>query len=205
MVKKYMNKNILILLFPLIVCGCNSTSTNITPSTSLYLGEYGDIMNDFLPNEGEVKLLFKHSEEETVGDDGEDYFYNYCPSIFIEDNVQHVYYCTNKDEGNVTDYVGYRTGQITNNKLEYSSETKFVLSHGENGSWDSRHACDPSVIKGEFKFHGEQYSYLMAYLGCVPSDCTLNETGIAVSKTPEGPWVKCDFKVDGETKINPIV
>ena len=64
MAKKYMNKNILILLFPLIICGCNSTSTTTTPSTSLYLGEYGDIMNDFLPNEGEVKLLFKHSEEE---------------------------------------------------------------------------------------------------------------------------------------------
>ena len=88
MAKKYMNKNILILLFPLIICGCNSTSTTITPSTSLYLGEYGDIMNDFLPNEGEVKLLFKHSEEETVGDDGEDYFYNYCPSIFIENIAQ---------------------------------------------------------------------------------------------------------------------
>ena len=29
----------------------------------------------FLPNEGEVRLLFKHSEEETIGDDGEDYFY----------------------------------------------------------------------------------------------------------------------------------
>ena len=84
-----MNKNILILLFPLIICGCNSTSTTTTSSTSLYLGEYGDIMNDFLPNEGEVKLLFKHSEEETVGDDGEDYFYNYCPSIFIENNKEY--------------------------------------------------------------------------------------------------------------------
>ena len=73
------------------------------------------------------------------------------------------------------------------------------------GSWDSRHACDPSVVKGEFKFHGEEYNYLMAYLGCVPSDCTQNETGIAVSKTPDGPWIKCDFKEDGVTKINPIV
>lgn len=45
----------------------------------------------------------------------------------------------------------------------------------------------------------------MAYLGCVPSDCTLNETGIAVSKSPSGPWIKCNGnKVDG-SPINPIV
>ena len=174
-----------------------TTSSTLTTSTTSSSEPQKEI--SLIPEVGEVRLLFDH------GVAGESQFYNYCPSIFIEDNVQHVYYCTNKDEGNVTDYVGYRTGQITNNKLEYSSETKFVLSHGENGSWDSRHACDPSVIKGEFKFHGEQYSYLMAYLGCVPSDCTLNETGIAVSKSPEGPWIKCDFQIDGETKINPIV
>ena len=204
MVKKYMNKNILILLFPLIICGCNSTSTTITPSTSLYLGEYGDIMNDFLPNEGEVKLLFKHSEEETVGDDGEDYFYNYCPSIFIENDKEYVYYCTNKDWGSVVDYIGYRSGEIKNNQLYYSKE-QLVISPSED-TWDQTHTCDPTVIKGEFEYNNEKYNYLMAYLGCVPLDCTLNETGIAVSKSPEGPWIKCnDYKLDGVTPINPIV
>ena len=160
MVKKYMNKNILILLFPLIICGCNSTSTNITSSTSLYLGEYGDIMNDFLPNEGEVKLLFKHSEEETVGDDGEDYFYNYCPSIFIENDKEYVYYCTNKDWGSVVDYIGYRSGEIKNNQLYYSKE-QLVISPSED-TWDQTHTCDPTVIKGEFEYNNEKYNYLMA-------------------------------------------
>lgn len=154
---------------------------------------------DFVPEVGEVRLLFE------TGKAGETLIYNYCPSIFIENGVEHVYFCSNQVEGNVTDYVGYRRGVIKDNKVEFSNETQFVLSHGSNGSWDYRHACDPSVIKGEFKFHGENYSYLMAYLGCVPSNCTRNETGIAVSKTPVGPWVKCDFKQDGVTKINPIV
>ena len=136
---------------------------------------------------------------------GETNKYNYCPSYFIEDNIAHVYYCTNKEERNVTDYVGYRKGEVVNNKVKYSDISQYVLTHGEMGSWDSRHACDPSVVKGEFKYHGEEYNYLMAYLGCVPSDCTQNETGIAVSKTPDGPWIKCDFKEDGVTKINPVV
>lgn len=174
-----------------MLTGCNKVDnpSDITPTKK----------EDFIPEVGEVRLLFEH------GTIGEDKYYDYCPSIFIENNESHVYYCTNKDEGNVTDYVGYKNGKIINDKVVYPSEMNYVLSHGEFGSWDSRHACDPSVIKGEFKFHNETYNYLMAYLGCVPSDCTLNETGIAVSKTPSGPWIKCDFKSDGVTKINPLV
>ncbi len=168
--------------------GGSSSSGSDTPAKAKSL----------IPDIGEVRLLF------SPGEIGETRIYNYCPSIFIEDNVQHVYYCTNQTEGNVTDYVGYRRGTLQGEHLSFS-DNSFVVAHGEAGSWDYRHACDPSVIKGEFKFHGETYNYLMAYLGCVPSNCTLNETGIAVSKTPEGPWIKCDFKADGETKINPIV
>lgn len=152
----------------------------------------------FIPEVGEVRLLFNH------GTAGETRIYNYCPTIFIENGVQHVYYCANKDEGNVTDYVSYRKGTIDGMNISYT-EPQYLVSPGTMGHWDSRHACDPSVVKGQFKFHGESYSYLMAYLGCVTSDCTRNETGIAVAKAPEGPWIKCDFKLDGTTKINPIV
>lgn len=153
-----------------------------------------------IPDVGEVRLLFDH------GVLGESKFYNYCPSIFIEDDVQYVYYCSNQLEGNVTDYIALREGKIVNNKLIYS-DIDFVLEHGDpnEGMWDTRHVCDPSVIKGEFLFHGESYNYLMAYLGCIRSDVVWNETGIAVSKTPQGPWIKCDFKQDGVTPINPLV
>lgn len=198
-----LNKRFLtfLLLIPL-VSSCGKSTTSIIPSIDD--GEYGDIMNDFLPEVGEVKLLFKHSEQETVGDDGEEYFYNYCPSIMIEDGVEHIYYCTNKDWGNITDYIGYRQGSIINGQLKYTKEQLVVSPTPE--TWDQTHTCDPSVIKGEFKYNGEDYNYLMAYLGCIPLNCKLNETGIAVSKSPNGPWVKCnDKKLDGITSINPIV
>ena len=155
----------------------------------------------FIPEVGEVRLLFSH------GTAGETRIYNYCPSIFVdENNKEHVYYCSNKDEGNVTDYVGYRVGSIANNEISYSN-INYVLEHSTPTSvWDSRHTCDPSVIKGEFKYQGETYYYMMAYLGCLTSNSCLNETGIAVSKTPQGPWVKCNsLKADGVTPINPIV
>ena len=165
---------------------------------------WGDEMDDFLPNVGETKLLFRHSKKETVGDDGEDYFYNYCPSIKIENNKEHVYYCTNKTWGNVTDHIGYRSAEIKDGKVQYSDES-IVLSPTPE-TWDQTHTCDPTVIKGEFKYNGETYNYLMAYLGCIPLNCKLNETGLAVAKEYGGPWIKCNgLKTDGVTPINPIV
>lgn len=44
---------------------------------------------------------------------------------------------------------------------------------------------------GEFAYEGETYGYLMAFLGCARTDCQVNEVGLAVAKTPEGPWKKC--------------
>ena len=185
-------KLLTILIIPFMLSGCTRGGEDKPDPVN------PDKPFELLPQVGEVRLLF------SVGEAGETKIYNYCPTVFNENNVQHVYYCTNEIEGNVTDFVGYRKGVIKDKAMSFT-DNDLVVSHGDAGSWDCRHACDPSVIKGEFKFHNETYNYLMAYLGCVPSDCTLNETGIAVSKTPEGPWIKCDYKLDGETKINPIV
>lgn len=195
-------KLLLITGVALLITSCgnkkndSSSPTSGDPSSS----SQGDRPTELIPYENEVRMLFDH------GKVGESRYYNYCPSVFIENNKQYVYYCTNQLEGNVTDYIGYREGVVANNQAQYS-DLSYVLEHGQlaQNAWDSRHVCDPSVTKGEFKFHGETYNYLMAFLGCISSDCTLNETGIAVSKTPNGPWIKCDFKTDGTTKINPIV
>lgn len=116
--------------------------------------------------------------------------YNYCPSAFEEDGTRHLYYCTNTEKYNVTDHIGYRKGTVTVfGKFRYGKES-IVLSPGEPGSWDSRHVCDPSVVKGRFSYCGKTYSYLMAYLGCSSDDCTDNRIGLAVSEHPEGPFVK---------------
>ena len=131
-----------------------------------------------------------------------DYYYNYFPTIFEEDGVRHIYYCANKLHGNVTDYVAYRSGTKDASGRWVYSEIQYVLEPTAD-TWDSRHVCDPSVIKGEFKYNDEDYSYLMAYLGCVTSDNTSNEVGLAVSKTPAGPWIKlgsnpfCDYELNG--------
>ena len=192
---------VLLVSVLLSLCGCNSNSGD--DSMKDYK-QYGDVINDFIPEIGQTKLLFKHSLEETVGDDGEDYFYNYCPSLKVENDEMNVFYCTNAEWGNVTDYIGHRNGKIAGGTLKFKDE-ELVLSPTED-TWDQRHVCDPTVIKGEFKYNNETYEYLMAYLGCIPSDCTLNETGIAVSHSYSGPWIKCNGNKEGtDTPINPLV
>ncbi len=146
--------------------------------------------------QGEGSVAFT---DKLFGESLEENFYNYCPTILMEDaSTMHIWYCANKDSGNVTDYIAYRKGTLHADGKWTFTEKQLVLSPGENATdWDYRHVCDPSVVKGEFRYKGTQYNYLMAYLGCLPSDCTCNEVGIAVAQNPEGPWVKVD-------EVNPI-
>ena len=177
----------------LLLSSCAANPDSPAPSSQEISSEEERAKVSFTPEVGEVRLYFEHGEA------GEDRYYNYCPSVFVEGNVKHVYYCSNKIFGNITDYVAYRTCEYKNGRFDVTGtkDMSFALSPTKD-TWDSRHTCDPSVIKGEFAYDGMTYPYLMAYLGCVTSDCTRNETGLAVASSPAGPWVKCD-------KINPIV
>ena len=95
------------------------------------------------------------------------FVYAVTNDIFIDENGnRHVYYCTNRDEGNITDYVGYRTASYTEKGGWDWSEMEIVLGPTQ-GTWDQRHTCDPSIVKGEFSYKGEQYNYLMAFLGSI--------------------------------------
>jgi len=128
--------------------------------------------------------------------------FNYCPSILTEVDdqgrtVMHIWYCTNKQSGIIMDHIGYRTGALQEDGKWVFSEEEIVLAPTA-GTWDGRHTCDPSVIKGEFRLNGETYNYLMSYLGCTTEDYQKNETGLAVAKEAGGPWVKVD-------NLNPIV
>lgn len=153
-----------------------------------------EYQKDFTMPEEQGQVNFT---DELFGDNIEENFYNYCPSIMIENGTtMHVWYCSNKDSGKVTDYIAYRKGTLSTDGKWTFSEKELVLQPTPN-TWDKVHVCDPSVIKGEFKYNGEDYNYLMAYLGCRTTNVTANEVGVAVSKNPNGPWVKIE-------NLNPI-
>ena len=116
--------------------------------------------------------------------------YNYCPSVMqMSDGTLYSYYCTNTVPYQVVDYIGCRKGvRDEDGEIEWGEES-IVLSPTKD-TWDGHHVCDPSVIVGQFSYRGESYGYLMAYLGCTSYDNQENKIGLAVSKTPEGPFIK---------------
>ena len=115
--------------------------------------------------------------------------YNYCPSFLELDNGDcYIYYCSNKEYKDIRDHIIVRKGRKTNGMIQWG-ERKIILAPTPF-EWDSMHACDPDVIAGSFRYDGTSYNYIMAYLGCVTDDCTVNEVGIAFAKSPEGPWIK---------------
>ncbi len=128
--------------------------------------------------------------------------YNYCPAVLQEeDGTRYLYYCTNKEAYNITDYIACRKG-TPDGQGGYAWGEETVVLSPTAGTWDARHVCDPSVVAGEFSYEGEEYSYLLAYLGCTSEDNQENKIGLAAAKSPLGPYVKIgeapfvDFRKD---------
>ncbi len=97
--------------------------------------------------------------------------YEYCPSVMYQGGVENVFFCRNKNDGQIIDYIYLRrNGGVTLQVLAPTS-----------GAWDSVHVCDPSVIQGYFNYSGTVYRYMMAYLGCSTYNSQQNQIGVAVS------------------------
>ena len=81
-----LQKICLLAVITLLATGCKSNTTTSSggssePSSSSFNPNQP---LSFVPEVGEVRKLFDH------GVDGESNFYNYCPSVFIENKHQYV-------------------------------------------------------------------------------------------------------------------
>lgn len=181
----------LLLASPLLLAACRqaTSGTEKTPADPPAKAATAD-ENTKTPEAAETAPAVAFTDE-LFGESPDENFYNYCPSVMMEgERTMHIWYCSNRVSGNVTDHVAYRTGTLGDDGKWSFSEKQLVLQPGNGSAWDSRHVCDPSVIKGRFSYGGEEYAYLMAYLGCKTDNSTANEVGLAFAKTPAGPWVK---------------
>ena len=186
---------VVITAFSLAACGA-----------SAYQAEVGEVMF----REKEDKVSETADGDPTVVPDVNIRIYNYAPSVFQEDeNTRHVYYCSNKytsatdynrdvdGDDQMTDWIVYRKG--VKKKGEWSwGEKKYLFGPLMGSETEGEHICDPNVIKGEFKYNGTTYPYLMAYLACGTRNNTFNHISLAVAEKPEGPWTRCE-------DINPII
>lgn len=115
--------------------------------------------------------------------------YNYAPTIMVEGDEAHVWYCSSVTQGiGGDDHIAYRHG-VRVDGVWYWGERKILLTYEPN-TWYSGNICDPDVIKGEFNYKGEVYTYLMTVLGCKTKDNSANMFGFKVAKAPEGPWIE---------------
>ncbi|WP_040949809.1 hypothetical protein [Gorillibacterium massiliense] len=121
--------------------------------------------------------------------DDEDGIYNYCPSpVCVDETTMVIFYCANTWPGLVIDDIYARKGKLEDGRWTFGD--KFRVLQPERTGWDCIHVCDPDVIRGEFHYRGEDYSWLMVYLGCDIHHCYHNQIGIAFAKSIEGPYVK---------------
>ena len=131
--------------------------------------------------ETESGLMFDEEGEFTQ-------IYNYCPCVIVEGNEGHVWYCSSVTQGiGGDDHIAYRHGKKVNGTW-YWGPRQIILTYEPN-TWYSGNICDPDVIKGEFKYKGETYTWLMTVLGCKTKDNSSNMFGFKVAKSPEGPWI----------------
>ncbi len=123
--------------------------------------------------------------------DDADGIYNYCPSpVLMDETTMYIFYCANAWPGLVIDDIYARRGKLENGRWTF--EDRFRVLQPDRLGWDCIHVCDPDVIKGEFRYRGETYSWLMVYLGCDIHHCYHNQVGIAFAKEIDGPYIKYD-------------
>lgn len=118
-------------------------------------------------------------------DDPPEGFYSYAPSVVSEGSTTWVWSCHNDQPRVIRDHI-YLT-KIVNG---VTVESRSVLQASAAPAWDSFHVCDPSVVAGNFRLHGDKYRYAMFYLGNDLDASAHNQVGVALAKTPEGPWIK---------------
>ena len=113
--------------------------------------------------------------------------YAYCPSALeLPDGTTSIFFCGNPQAGTMVDNIY----NFTLNSDMTRSNPVSVLQPGEAGTWDAQHTCDPSVVKGRFRFGGTDYSYAMFYLGCTVNHY-YNEVGVAFANEPGAKqWAK---------------
>lgn len=115
--------------------------------------------------------------------------YRYAPSGIQVGDSRYIFHCGNLVSGNVTDYIMMRKESLINGNWVFNSES-VALSPGAAGSWDGRHTCDPSITRGNFGYAGTTYQYAMFYTGFDHDGGGINQIGLALANSVEGPWVK---------------
>lgn len=90
-----------------------------------------------------------------------------------------MFVCQNKVPFVIRDHIYLFKGIPTKNGYKWQPGTE-VLGPSKSG-WDKIHTCDPDVRKMNFSYKGQEYHWIMFYLG-VDQWFNHNQIGLAFSK-----------------------
>lgn len=117
-------------------------------------------------------------------------YYNYAPSVIENEyNIRYAFLCQNKNPFEIVDYVYLYKGVPSKEGYKWQPGTELIGPSDEG--WDTHHICDPDVREFKVSYNGEEYNWIMTYLG-VDQWHNHNQIGLAYSKSIEGPWIKFD-------------
>ncbi len=182
--------SLMIISFALLFQNCNGFKMTDTQSKNDNNNNQSDDQTDNNVIKNEINFVGLN-----------DLTYNYAPSVIFDNGTRHMWTCSNtSNPGEFRDVISYFIGNSLNHVTLNNSDNKT--------SWDGYHVCDPSIIKTKTLFNGQEYQYLMAYLGedwndangdgqfvchTSPQECSMhNQTGVAFSNSLAGPWIKFD-------------
>lgn len=145
-----------------------------------------------------IQLILTHQNFTNVSDDylkfneffiydpklayGDQNFYAYAPSVIQIGSEYFVHSCHNRVSKQVKDHIiGFK---YDDSRKEVTRGQLVALSPSTTaGTWDAMHVCDPSVVRGKFRFGGVFYKYAMFYTGAPFDVSKLNQIGVAFSNS----------------------
>ena len=83
-------------------------------------------------------------------------FYNYAASAVQLRHRTILFYCANASPGIFEDCIFFRQAEGPDGICGELGEQHLALQPSE-GAWDSRHVCDPEVVKGRFWLRQTEY------------------------------------------------
>lgn len=117
--------------------------------------------------------------------------YSYAPSaIQYKKGIRYMFLCQNKDPFKTADHIYLYKGVSSGNGYIWQQRNE-ILSPSKSG-WDDVHVCDPDVREFKLTYKGEEYNWIMTYLGVDQWGNNHNQIGLAFSKHIEGPYIKYD-------------
>ena len=136
------------------------------------------------------QFVFSESVSSEMWFDDDAGFYNYGPCVIqTNETTRYVYYNRNESVYGGTNQIVARVGTCSESGEWTWGAQQTMLTPSESG-FDSLQVSDPSVVAGTFSYQNEAYSYVMAYTASNSADGQNHQIGMAVSKSPMGPWVR---------------